>query len=120
MSDSSMKHLAIQILEFVRSKPAQKLPVHFTLGECPLPDCSESPEEDFQEVLRMVKAGLLEAHVIRGVKSKPKEIEVRYINVVGENHLEAKGPKKRGTIPAERKRNRKPETALQIAIRRVQ
>ena len=100
MIHSSMKHLAIQILEFVRSKPAHKLPVLFTLGECPLPECSESPEVVFQEVLGMVKEGLIEAHVIRDMKSNPKEIEVRYVTIVGANHLEAKGPKKRGTNPA--------------------
>jgi len=100
MTDSSMKHLAIQILEFVRSKPAHQLPVRFTLGECPVPDCSESPEVVFQEVLRMAKEGVIEAHVIRDMKSNPKEIEVRYVTIIGANHLEAKGSKKRGINPA--------------------
>ena len=100
MTDSTMKHLAIQILEFVRSKPAHQLPVRFTLGECPVPDCSESPEEVFQAVLQMVKEGFIEAHVIRDMKSNPKEIEVRYVTIVGANHLEAKGSKKRGLNPA--------------------
>ena len=100
MTHSSMKHIAIQILEFVRSKPAHKLPVLFTLGECPLPECSESPEVVFQEVLGMVKEGLIEAHVIRDMKSNPKEIEVRYITIVGANHLKDQGPKKPRTIPA--------------------
>ena len=100
MTDSSMKHLAIQILEFVRSKPAHQLPVRFTLGECPVPDCSESPEVVFQEVLRMAKEGGIEAHVIRDMKSNPKEIEVRYVTIIGANHLEAKGSKKRGINPA--------------------
>jgi len=95
-----MKHLAIQILEFVRSKPAHKLPVLFTLEECPVPECSESPEVVFKEVLQMVKEGLIEAHVIRDMKSNPKEIEVRYVTIVGANHLETKGPKKLRTIPA--------------------
>jgi len=100
MTHSSMKHIAIQILEFVRSKPAHKLPVLFTLGECPLPECSESPEVVFQEVLRMAKEGLIEAHVIRDMKSNPKEIEVRYVTIVGANHLESKEPKKRGRSTA--------------------
>ena len=100
MTHSSMKHLAIQILEFVRSKPAHQLPVRFTLGECPVPECSESPEVVFQEVLGMVKEGLIEAHVIRDMKSNPKEIEVRYVTIVGANHLEAKGSKKRGSSSA--------------------
>ena len=101
MIHSSMKHFVIQILEFVRSKPAHKLPVLFTLEECPLPNCSESPEEVFQEVFRMVKEGLIEAYVIRDMKSNPKEIEVRYVTVVGANHLERpKGQRSGGqTLP---------------------
>jgi hypothetical protein len=83
-----MKHLATSILEFVRSKPAHKLPVLFTPSECPLPDCSESPDVVFHEVLMMVKQGLVEAHVIRDVKSNTKEIEVRYVTLAGTRHLE--------------------------------
>jgi hypothetical protein len=97
---SSTKHLAIQVLEFVRSKPAHKLPVLFTLGECPLPECSESPEEVFQEVLRLEREGLIEAHVNRDVKSNPKEIEVRYVTLAGAIHLESQGPKTRETSPS--------------------
>jgi len=83
-----MKHLATSILEFVRSKPAHKLPVPFTPSECPLPDCAESPDVVFHEVLMMVKQGLVEAHVIRDVKSNTKEIEVRYVTLAGTRHLE--------------------------------
>ena len=97
---SSMKHLATPILEFVRSKPAHKLPVLFTLEECPLPDCAESPGEVFKKVLTLVKDGLVEAHVSRDVKSNPKQIEVRYVTLAGANYLETNGPKKRGTSSA--------------------
>jgi hypothetical protein len=65
-----------------------------------VPECSESPEVVFKEVLQMVKEGLIEAHVIRDMKSNPKEIEVRYVTIVGANHLETKGPKKLRTILA--------------------
>ena len=95
-----MKLLTIQILEFVRSKPAHKMPVLFTPGECPLPVCSESPSEVFHEVLRMEKEGLIEAYVNRDVKSNPKEIEVRYVTLAGAIHLESKGAKTREASPS--------------------
>ena len=100
MPHSSMKHLAIQILDFVRSKPAHQLPVLFTLEECPMSDCPESPDEVFQEVLRLVKEGLIEALVIRDVKSNAKEIEVSYVTIAGAIYLQAKGLKKPRTSPA--------------------
>ena len=97
-----MKLLTIQILEFVRSNPAHRMPILFTQGECPLPDCSESPAEVFQEVLRMEKEGLIEAHVNRDVKSNPKEIEVQYVTIAGAINLESKGPKARERTPSGR------------------
>ena len=88
-----MKPLIIQILEFIRSQPAHRLPALFTGEESPLPGCDESPEAVFQEVLRMQKDGLLEARVNRDCKSNPKKMEVRYVTLAGANYLEAKGGK---------------------------
>ena len=102
MPHSSMKHLATSILEFVRSKPAHKLPVPFTPSECPLPDCAESPDVVFHEVLMLVKEGLVEAHLIRDVKSNTKEIEVRYVTLAGANLLEARRSKKQESSPVVR------------------
>ena len=102
MAYFSMNHLAIQILEFVRGTPAHKLPVIFTLAECPLPDCAEPPDEVFLEVARLLKVGLIEALVIRDVKSNTKEIEVRYVTLAGANLLEARRSKKQESSPVVR------------------
>jgi hypothetical protein len=99
MAYFSMNHLAIQILEFVRGTPAHKLPVIFTLAECPLPDCAEPPDEVFLEVARLLKVGLIEALVIRDVKSNPKGIEVRYVTIAGVIYLEENGSKRQRISP---------------------
>jgi len=83
-----MKYLATPILEFVIAQPAHKLPVVFTLEECPLPDCSESPEDVLGEVLRLLKEGWIEAYVARGVDGKPRRVEIRYVTHSGRNYLE--------------------------------
>ena len=85
-----MKHLATPILEFVLTQPAHKLPVVFTLEECPLPDCEESPEDVLGEVLRLQREGWIEAHVTRGVDGKPKRVEIRYITGAGRINLEGR------------------------------
>jgi hypothetical protein len=95
-----MKHLATPILEFVLAQPAHKLPVVFTLEECPLPDCSESPEDVLGEVLRLLKEGWIEAHVTRGVTGKPKRVEVRYITLPGINYLESRNTPGKENNPA--------------------
>jgi hypothetical protein len=82
-----MKPLPIQILEFVLAQPAHKLPVIFTPGKSPLPDCSESPEDIFQEVLRLENEGLIEAVVIRDVTGKSNQAQIRYINLDGRRYL---------------------------------
>jgi hypothetical protein len=94
-----MKSLIIQILEFVRNQPAHRLPALFNQEECPLPECTESPEDVFQEVLRMQKEGLVEAHVNRDCKSNPKQLEIRYVTLAGANYLEAKNGKLREPDP---------------------
>lgn len=85
-----MKHLATPILEFVLTQPAHKLPVIFTLEDCPLPDCSDSPEDVLGEVLRLHKEGWIEAHVTRAVAGKAKQIEIRYVTLTGRNYLESR------------------------------
>ena len=95
-----MKYLATPILEFVLAQTAHKLPVVFTLEECPLPDCSESPEDVLGEVLRLQKEGWIEAHVTRGVTGKPKRVEVRYITLPGRNYLESRNTRGKENNPA--------------------
>ena len=95
-----MKHLATPILEFVLAQPAHKLPVVFTLEECPLPDCSEAPENVLGEALRLQKEGWIEAHVTRGVAGKPKRVEVRYITLPGRNYLESRNTRGKENNPA--------------------
>ena len=85
-----MKPLVIQILEFVKGQPAHKLPAIFTESQSPLTEWSASPEEVFQEVLRMQKESLLVAHVNRDCKSNPKQLEVRYATLAGVKYLESK------------------------------
>jgi hypothetical protein len=99
-----MKHLAIPILEFVLLQPAHKLPVVFTLEECPLPECSEEPSDVLQEVLRLRDEGLIEAHVIRGVTGKPSKAEIRYVTLGGKifldnRNMRGKENKKDGVSP---------------------
>lgn len=98
-----MKHLAIPIMEFVQAQPAHKLPVVFTLKEVPLPDCDEAPEDVLQEVLRLEKGGLIEAHVSRDVTGKPFKVEIRYVTLDGIRSLGSmdsddgeKAPKRKG------------------------
>ena len=88
-----MNHLSIPILEFVTAQPAHKLPVVFTVEKYPLPDCSESPEEVFKEVLMLQKQGWIEAHVIRDVTGKPYRAEIHYITLEGRVFLDARQTK---------------------------
>ena len=78
-----MKHLEIRILEFVRAQQGHKLPVVFTLGKNPLPDCSESPEEVLQDVHRLKKEGIIEAFEIMDVTGKPSREEIHYVTLKG-------------------------------------
>jgi hypothetical protein len=100
MIDQLMKYLVTPILEFVLAQPAHKLPVVFTLEECPLPDCSESSEDVLGEVLRLQKEGWIEAHVTRGVTGKPKQVEVRYVTLPGRNYLESRNTRGQVNNPA--------------------
>ena len=83
----SMTPLTIQILEFVLAQPAHKLPVIFTPEKSPLSECAESPEDIFQEVLRLEKENLIEAIVVRDVISKPQQVQIRYIPLKGRVYL---------------------------------
>ena len=78
-----MSKYTIPILDFVTAQPAHKLPVVFTNEKCPLPDCSDSPEEIFQEVLMLHKQGWIEAHFNRDVVGKPSRVEIRYVTLEG-------------------------------------
>ena len=80
------KH-TIPLLEFVTAQPAHKLPVVFTNEKCPLPDCTESPEEIFKEVLTLQRQGWIEARINRDVIGKPSQVEIRYVTLEGSAFL---------------------------------
>lgn len=80
------KH-TIPLLEFVTAQPAHKLPVVFTNEKCPLPDCTESPEEIFKEVLTLHRQGWIEARINRDVVGKPSQVEIRYVTLEGSAFL---------------------------------
>ena len=93
-----MKHLTRTILEIVKTQPAHKLPIIFTREKCPLPDCSESPEDVLKEVLALHKGGWIEAHIIRDVSGIPCRAEIRYITLSGRNLLDGSKTKSRESL----------------------
>jgi hypothetical protein len=97
-----MKHLVTAILEFVLSQPAHRLPAVFTPATCPLPDCSESPEDVFDTVLKLNQQELIKAHVTRGVHGAPCQAEVQYVTLAGRIHLENRLEKTREKKLSER------------------
>ena len=88
-----MNHVTLPVLEFVLSQPAHKLPAIFTPEKNPLVDFTETPEEVFQEVLKLHRDGWVEAHVIRGVTGKPQQVQVTYVTLDGRIFLDNRHPK---------------------------
>ena len=94
-----MNHLTLSILEIVKTQPAHKLPMIFTREKCPLPDCSDSPEDVLKEVLALQKEGWIEAHIIRDVSGIPYRAEIRYITLSGRMLLDGRQTKYQESLP---------------------
>jgi len=89
---ATMKNLSSNILEFVLSQPAHKLPAVFDLEQCPFPQ-GEIPLEDvLEEIVRLQSSGLIEANVLKGIDGKPSKIQIRYVTLDGRNYLQGRNP----------------------------
>jgi len=86
----TMKSFSIDVLEYVLSQPAHKLPAVFDLEQCPFPHGEIPLDEVFEEILRLKSVGLIEANVLKGVDGKPNKVQVRYVTLNGRNYLDGK------------------------------